>query len=538
MKAALSWLARTALLYVLLALAIALAMVAWPRAAGFLEGWEEDAAGPAEVSARIAAARDAAQARLEERERAARTASLDALEARIAAARAQREMRKAALEANESEFLARYRPSRIIARKRAEIELALVENELALLEAAREPRTAYEAARSYLENNPRMPTEAAIAAARRRCMRDRAALEAFEARWEIEQGLREAFRSERSALEAAVRESCPRAQTLADRRMRALDAAAEAGRARGALAALAAEPIPRDIAQGTSRTLLRDIALKALWALLAILLLPPALRVLLYYGLAPLAEKRPPLRFDDPAASPAFLPAGESRVSLALVLGEGEEAIVRQDFLQSSSLKGAKRTRWLLDWSHPIASVASGMRFLTAVGGVGEEVLVSAVKDPLAELALLEIPPGGAAVVRPSALAGLVQRESEPVRISTRWRLFSLPAWLTFQLRYFVFHGPARLVLKGGRGVRIEPARRGRIVGQGQLIGFSTDCAYSVIRTETFWPYFFGREELLKDRIEQGAGVLLVEEAPLAGRSGVGRGIEGAMDAFLKLFGV
>ncbi|NBC96564.1 MAG: hypothetical protein GVY27_09445 [Deinococcus-Thermus bacterium] len=374
--------------------------------------------------------------------------------------------------------------------------------------------------------------------ARRRCARDRAALEAFEARWNIEQGLREAFRSERSALEAALRESCARVRTLAARRERALDAVADVRRARAQLANLAAEPIPQELAQNLSRTLLRDIALKALWALLAILLLPPALRVVLYYGLAPIAETRPPLRFADPAGAPAVPPAGESRVSLSITLGEGEEAVVRQDFLQSSSLSGTKRTRWLLDWSHPIASCASGMRFLTAVGGAGEEVLVSAVADPLAELALLEIPAGGAAVVRPSALAGLVQRAGEPVRITTRWRLFSLPAWLTFQLRYFVFHGPARLVLKGGRGVRIEPARRGRIVGQGQLIGFSTDCAYSVIRTETFWPYFFGREALLKDRIEEGAGMLLVEEAPLAGRGGIRRGFEGAFDAVLKLFGI
>lgn len=538
MKAALSWLARTAVLYVLLALAIALAMAAWPRAAGFVEGWQDDAAGPAEVTARISALREEAEAQLETREDAARTATLEALDARVETVSAERARREADLAAREDEFLARYRPSRIVERKRAEIALALATRELALLEAAREPRAALEAARGYLDENPRMPTEAAIAAARRRCARDRAALEAFEARWNIEQGLREAFRSERSALEAALRESCARARTLAARRERALDAVADVRRARAQLANLAAEPIPQELAQNLSHTLLRDIALKALWALLAILLLPPALRVVLYYGLTPIAETRPPLRFADPAGAPPVPPAGESRVSLSITLGEGEEAVVRQDFLQSSSLSGTKRTRWLLDWSHPVASCASGMRFLTAVGGAGEEVLVSAVADPLAELALLEIPAGGAAVVRPSALAGLVQRAGEPVRITTRWRLFSLPAWLTFQLRYFVFHGPARLVLKGGRGVRIEPARRGRIVGQGQLIGFSTDCAYSVIRTETFWPYFFGREALLKDRIEEGAGVLLVEEAPLAGRGGIRRGFEGAFDAVLKLFGI
>ena len=535
MKAALSWLARIALLYVLLALAIALALLLPADLAGDLA---RETASREEVSAEIAQARDDAQERLEERVGAIAALPLEALEARAGALAAQRESLRREIETLEGGFLSAYRPSRVLARKRAEIELALVIGELELIETALEPRRSLEDASAFLDANPRMPTERAIAAAQARCARSRRALSDFEARWEIERRARELLRSERSALEAAVRDACGTARRLAERRERALEAVAKARAARETLEGLTDATLPADAGDGLSQTMLRDILLKAFYALLAILLVPPALRVVLYHVLAPWAASRPPLRFREPAGAPPFPAAAESRVSLAITLGEGEEALVRQDYLQSSSLRGEKRTRWLLDWSHPVASLASGMRFLTAVSGTGEEVLVSAVRDPLAELALLEIPQGGAAVVRPSAMAGLVQKPGEPVRITTRWRLFSLPAWLTFQLRYFVFHGPARLVLKGGRGVRIEPAQRGRIVGQGQLIGFSTDLAYSVIRTETFWPYFFGREPLLKDRVEEGRGVLLVEEAPLAGRSGLRRGFEGTFDAFLKLFGV
>jgi hypothetical protein len=537
MKAVLSWLARTTLLYVLLALAIGLALVAWPSASGFLEGWREDSAGPVEVSERIAALRSEAQGQLEQRQRAARNASLAALDARIATIRAERAQRERELAGQEGEFLSRYRPSRIVERKQTEIAIALLDSELALLDAARAPRRALESAHAYLANNPRMPTEAAIAAMQRRCARDRQALAQFEARWQIAQQAREILRSERSGLEQAARTSCTSADALAKSRSRALAAMRQAQEAQAALAALAAEPIPDDIAQGVSRTMLRDILLQAFYALLAILLVPFAIRALFYFVLAPLAERWPPMRFADPVEAPAFPRADESRVSLPVTLGPGEEALVRQDYLQSSSLRGSKRDRWLLDWSRPIMSLASGMRFLTAISGAGEEVLFSAVKDPFAELALLAIPPGAAAIVRPSALAGLVERTGETVRITAHWR-FSLPAFLTLQFRYLAFHGPARLVLKGGRGVRIEPAARGRIVGQGQLIGFSTDLAYSVIRTETFRPYFFGLEPLLKDRVEEGRGVLLIEEAPMAGRSGLRRGFDGALDAFLKLFGV
>ena len=59
------------------------------------------------------------------------------------------------------------------------------------------------------------------------------------------------------------------------------------------------------------------------------------------------------------------------------------------------------------------------------------------------------------------------------------------------------------------------------------------------MRTETFWPYFFGLEQLLKDRVEAGGGLLILEEAPAAAaRKGPRRGLEGAADALLKLVGL
>ena len=83
-------------------------------------------------------------------------------------------------------------------------------------------------------------------------------------------------------------------------------------------------------------------------------------------------------------------------------------------------------------------------------------------------------------MLHPRALVAVAQPEGRPVRITSHWRLFSLNAWLTLQLRYLVFHGPCRLVIKGGRGIRLERAERGRIFGQEQLVGFSADLAYSV----------------------------------------------------------
>lgn len=193
----------------------------------------------------------------------------------------------------------------------------------------------------------------------------------------------------------------------------------------------------------------------------------------------------------------------------------------------------------VLDWRKPFTSIATGLTFLTRIRGEGEVTTVSAVKDGLAEVTILNLPSGAACVLQPRAIAAVAKPIKRRLRISSHWRLGSLNAWLTMQLRYLVFHGPARLVLKGGRGIRIEPAEQGRIFGQDQLVGFSADLAYSVTRTETFWPYFFGREQLLKDCILGGNGVLIIEEAPYTARRGeVRKGLEGMIDAGMKVFGM
>lgn len=286
---------------------------------------------------------------------------------------------------------------------------------------------------------------------------------------------------------------------------------------------------------------LRQVLWAAFQALLLIIAMPYLIRLLFWFVLAPLAERRPAIRLSVPGgAGHTIAPAERSTTSVPVRLASGEELLVRQDYLQTTSHVGRKDTRWLLDWRHPLASIVTGLIFLTRVRGEGEVTTVSAVRDPFAEVTVLALPAGTSCVLQPRALAAVAQPIAAPLRITSHWRLFSLNAWLTLQLRYLVFHGPGRLVIKGGRGVRVERAERGRVFGQAQLVGFSADLAYSVTRTETFWPYFLGREQLFKDRVEAGEGVLVIEEAPMAGR-GRGetrKGLEGAFDVMTKAFGM
>lgn len=283
-----------------------------------------------------------------------------------------------------------------------------------------------------------------------------------------------------------------------------------------------------------------DLLWPAFGFLALIILTPFAIRTLFYWVLAPLASLQKPIRLLD-SAVPIPLPKERSAVSKAISLMPGQELLIRQGFEQTVSLAGTKATQWLLDARHPLSSIVSGLYFLTRVRGqAGDIITVSATRDPFAEVAVLTLPAGAAAVLQPRAIAGVVQSIASPLRITSHWRLGTLNAWLTWQLRFLVFHGPADIILSGGRGVRIEPALAGRSIGQDQLIGFSAGIAYSTGRTEIFIPYLFGREPLLKDRIAAGSGVLIAEEAPLAGRGRAGgrRGLEGAVDAMLKVFGI
>lgn len=538
MQQLLQWLWNRALLYAALVAVAAFLALAWPGVPQMMQLLDEENRSAAEIRGELQTGLAESQRQLAQRVAEAKTFSSDQLEQRIADRERALEAAKARRDAAAAGWLAAYRPSRILERTSAEIDIAAIESELTALGAMAAPQTSIEQAKRFFDANPTMPTEGAIAAAEAQCRAARKRRDAFEAQWQIEQGLREAFLLERTELNAAVADRCQRAETLEQRRRAALATRRQMAEARAALAALQPDPLAQSLVGEAERITLRDILIQALYWLIAITLVPLAYRVIAYFALAPIAARWPPMRFAAGTLPPPVPGSEGSAVSVTLALGAGEEALVRQDYLQSSSLRGAKRTRWLLDWRHPFTSLASGMRFLTAVRGDGEWVTVSAVKDPFAELAVLTLPEGAACVLRPSALAAVVQGEAQPLRITSHWRLFSLPALLTWQWRYLAFHGPARLVVKGGRGVRIEPAGRGRIVGEGQILGFSADLAYAVIRSETFWPYFFGREALLKDRLEAGAGLVLIEEAPLAGRSGLRRGFEGLADAALKLAGV
>ena len=293
------------------------------------------------------------------------------------------------------------------------------------------------------------------------------------------------------------------------------------------------------------------VALTALAILGAIVVTPIAIKVVFYYVLAPLAARRPPvclLPNVSGSLEGLVVPgAGEadrakiSAVSLPLSLGPSDVLIVHPEFLQSSGAGARVDTQWLLDWKYWLTSLAAGMRMLTRIRAEGNGVVVvSATREPLVEVGVVALPKGSSFVLQPRALVGAVHAVDGPMRITSEWRLLSLHAWLTLQLRYLVFHGPVRLIVKGCRGVRLEPAGGGRRINQAATIGFSANLRYTTTRSETFAAYLFGQRELLNDSFAGADGYFAYEEIPDRRRAGgiMGRGLEGLTDSALKVFGV
>ncbi|KFI06586.1 hypothetical protein [Massilia sp. BSC265] len=286
----------------------------------------------------------------------------------------------------------------------------------------------------------------------------------------------------------------------------------------------------------------QPLLLPALLVLLGWWLAPAAIRALFYFVLAPLAARR--LAIVIGAAAAQTRPRMSSRISAvsqALALAPGDELLVRPDYCQSQPAGVAVATRVLFDWRRPLSSLAARLWMLKRLRAVtAAEVVVSATLDPLDEVALLELAPGESFVLQPSCLVGMVLGGGRRPVIRSHWRLGTLHAWLTLQLRYLSFEGPATLVLKGCRGVRLEHAGRGRTISQDATLGFSAHAGYGTVRAEPFLPYLAGRQPLFHDSFTGQDACFLYEEVPRAAQEGRRRNNPFGMllDAGLKAFGI
>jgi hypothetical protein len=277
-------------------------------------------------------------------------------------------------------------------------------------------------------------------------------------------------------------------------------------------------------------------------------LTPYAIRTFFFYVLAPIATRRPAVAL-LPDSGGRVLTGRElsgqasgttSSVSCRVTIDSSNELLVHPEYLQSQPNDCATRTQWILNRHIPLSSIAAGLHGLTRFRAeTPQTVVVSSTRDPLSEVSLITIPEGSSTVLLPRHIVGVLQTRGAPLRITRHWRLFSLHAWLTLQLRYLVFHGPVTLVVKGCRGVRVEAAEAGRSLNPAATMGFSANLRYASRRCETLYGYLSGQQPLLNDSFAGGSGYYIYQELPYQRRSGpFGRGLEVLLDAVLKPLGI
>jgi Skp family chaperone for outer membrane proteins len=282
----------------------------------------------------------------------------------------------------------------------------------------------------------------------------------------------------------------------------------------------------------------------ALGILAVIILLPLVVKAVLYFVVAPFISRARPVSLLSEVGGQAFV--DPASVSVPILLDPGDELIVHSNHLQAAGAGPGKRTRFLFSWRMPLTSIAAGLFLMVAVRNpIGQPpvtTIISPKSDLFDQLARIRLPDGAAMVVYPRSLVAVILRCGVPPVITRHWRIANLHAWLTFQLRYLVIHGPCEFVVKGCRGVRADAVspENPRMQDQCATLGFSANLDYSSIRCETFIDYLRGRDGLFNDRFSNGSGAYLTEEIPDPRRkTGLfGRGIEGLVDGLLKGFGI
>lgn len=183
-------------------------------------------------------------------------------------------------------------------------------------------------------------------------------------------------------------------------------------------------------------------------------------RTLFYFVLAPLAARRPPIvltpleqsehEADSTGQAGQASNSVISAVSKTVKLVPGCELLLRPDYCQSQPENVSASTKLLFDWSRWLTSIAANLWMLKRMHATEEvEIVVSSTTSTLDEVALLDIADGKAFVIHPRGLVGMMYKTGQRTQIRSHWRIASLHAWLTLQLRYLSFDGPVTLIVKG-----------------------------------------------------------------------------------------
>ena len=241
-----------------------------------------------------------------------------------------------------------------------------------------------------------------------------------------------------------------------------------------------------------------------------------------YYVLAPVVSSRPCVSFDDASLVSsigaerelkASEEVGEKSLSIQILPAEsitiiGEEYLRGHKAQMDSNIR--KRTRWLLDWRHPIMCLVCKLCMMSYFENKGENSkpfeLGITSNNANEYFVCINIKQGEKYYISPSDLVAL----GSGVRISATWRLGSLAAWCMGQVRFFELSGAGRVVVRSLGGIikGVVTSDADVIERKHSLICASQGVTLHVERNQTLWPVLTGEANMFDLRLN-GEGTYL-----------------------------
>jgi len=281
---------------------------------------------------------------------------------------------------------------------------------------------------------------------------------------------------------------------------------------------------------------------KAFSIVISIVFAPLLINGIVFFGLAKLIERMYRVRLND-SSSMSVVEISAPQDLIGVDLEADSELLLKPEFIRNVPDNLQASTKALLNYSIPFTSLAAGLYMLTRFRTKKEDgsvtVKLSESNGTETKLSIVELDEYSEIVLSPRHIVGIVQDKDNPLQISSRWLVLKPSAWLAGQLRVLVLKGPARLILKGTRGIflqRVTPSAPCLCEG---VIGYSSNLVIESNRTETFWAFHRNKRELFKHRFSDAKGVVLQEVHPLRKQVNIsGWSFQRLGDFILNLFGI
>lgn len=284
-----------------------------------------------------------------------------------------------------------------------------------------------------------------------------------------------------------------------------------------------------------------DYARPALFLAVAITCIPYACKLFLYYVVAPGFVKRKQIQLfeEDTEEKPHGISFSNEEKSLNVCIPSGASLIVKQGYINgylddsSNSLK--KTTEWLFDWSYPVMSYICGLYGMTKFRNTlqSKEQCVNITSNcPDEYFVEISFAAGSEVYIVPSAIVAY----SGSLKLKRHWRIFNAMAWCMGQISYFTLSGTGKCVIKGLGGIKINKTIDNELHKRKfrSILMASLNENMRVVRTETFFPYFSGKEELFDLQL-QGNGVFISKNTVMEGENKTG--ITRLRDSFFAAIG-